>query len=301
MIVGNAGNTALGRLVLDTLDSDEYLSYSLEPSKPWPIPKIGSLRRLLFGRIRMRKVDVVLYVGPENLTTRILLKWAKKCGKKTIVLWVGTDVWNRLNGKVPVPRHDLVDLNLACSKQLIDELATLDVKAKLLYVPTDLPEQTVPMPSEHAVLLNVPDNRAEFYGYPYLIRLIQDFPDTKFIVTRTETPEWYDFPNVDFRGMLSREDMDTAMGDCSVVIRYPVHDGMALSIIEAMAKGREVICNQPVPFTHFADSYESMREALLSIIERPPKLNVAAHEYALEEFSREKCRRAMESYLKDLQ
>jgi glycosyltransferase involved in cell wall biosynthesis len=191
-------------------------------------------------------------------------------------------------------------LNLASGQHLADELEEAGIAACALCTPTNLPENVARMPEEHAVLLNIPDSRAEFYGYETLKKVIEAFPDTLFYITRSESPEMYDYPNVVFAGMLNRKEMDRVFDKISIAIRFPEHDGMALSVVESMIKGKTVICNYPVPHTVQANTFEELCEALSSLLSHPVEINRKAHEYAVKNFGANHISAEFKRYLKNL-
>lgn len=295
MIVGIAGNCTVAHCVLDCIDGRNINVVDVHDASACPTRLFSKLIEVLKFFVRLLRVDVLFICYPVRWTS--LAIWMAKLMKKKVVLyWIGTDVLNLLDGKIRIDNANNADLVLACSNQLVSELIELGITAHLLYTPTDLDERIVPMPNEHAVLLNIPDSRKEFYGYETICKLIEDYPDTRFIITRSNDPSLYPFPNVEFRGMLDRDGMEKVFADTSICIRYPKHDGMALSIVEAMAKGRTVICNQPVPFTLLARTYDELSQALDRALSTPPSINFRAHDYALEEFSRNKCRNTLADY-----
>lgn len=299
--IGMMGTTTIGKLVLSTLDMSKYeyvdMDYTGHLAR---INKVSVLVRLAHYLKMLGGVDAVMFVYPERRCTNIAMKLARARGKKTILYWIGSDVYERLRGEAPMPEEKHIDLHLAVGRRLVDELGQLGACAKSLYAPSDLPQEIAPMPSEHAVLVNIPDHRSSFYGYETIIRLIRDFPHLKFIVVRSETPGRYNYANVDFRGILSREQMDKAFADTSICIRFPEHDSVGLTVIEAMIKGKEVICNYPVPYTHEAHSYRELYDALTAIITKPVKQNIDAHAFATREFGREKCAEDFSRYLEEL-
>lgn len=299
MKIGVAGNKLVAGYVLNCIEDERIQIVPLDCDFKKYIPIVSGFYRRLNYYTALQDVDAVFWCSPETWTARAL-RTAHKLGKKTIVYWIGTDVLLARKKAITCPDSNLLDLQFACSPRLVEELAAIGQHAELLYTPTDLPESVIPMPEQHAVLLNIPDTRADFYGAGPIKRLIAEHPNIRFIMTRSQDSSRYPFKNVDFRGMLDREGMDQAFSDASIVIRYPKHDGMALSIVEAMAKGRDVICNQPVPHTILVETYEELSAALEQLTSKPPAINWAAHNYALKEFSRERCSEELWSYLKTI-
>lgn len=297
MRIGISGNEGIARRVLDCLSDDSFEVICLDRGPRFYIPKISGLYQMIRFFLMLPSVDIVFLCSPQ-IWSFFAIDVAHMFGKKTIVYWIGTDVLLASTGDLRLPNAGSVDLNLACSQQLIHELREIGVDAQLLYTPTDLSEMPVAMPEAHAVLLNIPDDRAEFYGAEPITRLIKEHPHIHFIMTRSEDQSRYPFPNVDFRGMLDRKGMERAFEDSSICIRFPKHDGMALSIVEAMSKGRCVICNQPVPHTVYANTYDELCNALEALTSTPPKLNLEAHQYAAREFSRSRCTELLQHYLK---
>ena len=250
--------------------------------------------------LNLHKIDVlvIVFVGPRsNLAASI----AHIFHVKVIFYWLGSDVFALLNGKMPALEKGCeADLHLAYGENLISELKQKNIEADLLITPPDLPVDVAKMPSSHAVLLSIPDSSREFYGYNAFLNLIQSFPDTPFYIVRSEREDLYKSPNVVFKGMLSREEMNTVFNNISISIRFPEHDGTSLVMMESLIKGKLLISKSDFPYAVKANNYDELRDALASLLDKPLVPNIEGHRYALKAFSRREAGRKWFIYLSRL-
>jgi hypothetical protein len=134
----------------------------------------------------------------------------------------------------------------ACGKHLVPELAALGISAR--YVPlasAAVPDAIAPMPSDFTVLTYLPEPRREFYGQRMIWRAAQALPNVRFIAVGAGRRQAGAPPNVEYTGEV--HDMDARLDAASVLIRFTEHDGLSLSVIEALARGRHVIWTYDLP------------------------------------------------------
>lgn len=248
---------------------------------------------------RMRKIDVLVIVFVDS-RSKNWIRIARALGKKCVLYWLGTDVKNLTDGTWPPKGLDEADMHLANSEGLMDELSAFAIDSKLLVTPNWLPTRLAEMPEYHEVLLSIPDNRREFYGYSDLMRLADDFPDVPFHVVRTERPEYYQKSNIIFEGMLDREQMDNLFNRISIVVRWPIHDGTSLILMESALKGKYIITRNPFPVGVMKNSYEGLVEALREILSKPVEPRLDYHEFALAHFTQEVAGKRLGSFLDTL-
>lgn len=261
---------------------------------------LGSLKKgcHLLNCVRFVDVVIVVFVGNRSeWVSRIARFW----GKKVIFFWIGSDVHDLMQGRSRgLEKDPQASLHLACSHNLIEELASFGIEAKLQVVPPALSFDVSRVPSDHAILLSLPDARYQFYGYDDLIRLIRDFPETPFYVVRTEKPELYDEPNVVFAGMLDQAGMDDIFDKISISIRFPEHDSWSMISAEATLKGKTVITKFPFPGAVHARDYDELKAALTRALQKPPACNMAAREEALKVFDAVRAGKTWVAYLDEV-
>lgn len=289
-----------GLFAARTLNSNIFCVKDLNPLRMWNIPKTSGIQLLRSVYHGLPDVDVLMWTSPVGWAVDRAFARAKRLGKRTIAYWIGTDVYKCLNGIEKLPNLDNIDMHLAVGERLIKELAELGISARNLFPGTAISNEYANLPQDHAVLVNIPDSRAQFYGYDNIIRLIKDYPNTRFIVTRSEKPSLYDFSNVDFRGLLPPEEMERVFDEVTIVLRIPEHDSIGASLKDGLAKGKQVICNYDFPCTHLATTYKELCKQLEMIISKPPILNTEGHDYVMRELSEERTRELLTDYMNEL-
>ena len=95
------------------------------------------------------------------------------------------------------------------------------------------------------------------------------------------------YKNVEVLGILSLDQMEMLYDKISIVIRNVKHDGLSMSVVEALAKGKKVIWNYSIPNVICAKTAQEICMELDKIIKEPPKVDIAAHEYVVENYTRE--------------
>lgn len=236
---------------------------------------------------RLRRIDVLCLAFVPRYAS-IYTRMARFWNVKTIYLWAGSDVWHLIQEEYKANAFQKADLHLAAGQHLIDELASFGISSKLLVVPVPLPTECASMPEKHAVLLSLPDERAEFYGYSTLMKVVKAYPDVPFHVVRSNSPQMYDEPNAVFHGIVSQDEMNRIYDEVSIVIRYPDHDGMSFMLIEGLIKGKKLISKHLFPHARLATSFEDICLAMDEILDRPPSPDMDGHAFALEYFSQRK-------------
>jgi glycosyltransferase involved in cell wall biosynthesis len=164
-------------------------------------------------------------------------------------------------------RH-LVDLQLADSEIIQEELKSIGIETKLLrLLPEAIEAEVSPLPEKPVVLSYWDDSRFSFYGGNIVFALARAFPEVKFIIARATGKGLTDIPvNVRFLGLVSN--MPKIYRRCTCFIRLPEHDGLSAMVLEAMANGRYVIYNKKYPFMSYAVDFDSARKALEEILSK---------------------------------
>lgn len=260
------------------------------------------LRDLLYLFRHSRSIDILCIVFVDNWSG-LFLKIAKMRGIKVVYYWLGTDVYNLLQGTMPkITQKSFsgVDLHIAYGENLIEELAPFGVEAHLQVTPPDLPVRCAKMPAQHAVLLSIPDARPEFYGYSTLMEVVKKFPEVPFYIVRSDTPDLYQESNIVFKGVLSREEMDKLYDCISIVIRYPKHDGTSLLLMESLLKGKQIISRFSFPFACKVESFQGICDALENMLRNPAVPNYEWHNWALKNFNQAEAGRKLSAYLQQI-
>lgn len=236
------------------------------------------------------------FFGLFSKRNLIYLIIAKLFRKKVICHWIGTDVLIALeNPKKTLFIQKFIDLNLSGSKQLKEELETVGIKSMEEHIIlNDIDFNIEEMPSEHSALAYLPTEKVKFYGGDYIKQLAKDFPNIKFYIVANENKdEFKDYENIINLGRVSLEKMEEVYQKISILIRIVEHDGLSLMLMEALAKGKEVIYSYDFPYTYKSNSYISLKENFIKIIVDKPKKNIEGAKYVTENFK-------VENYINNL-
>lgn len=250
---------------------------------PWPVLReILNLKKLLMA-------DVIYRVGGGHLNS-LGLRLARLLRKKIIVHWIGTDVLEALSRPPQEVYHRYI--HLAGSELLREELGTIGISSVVIpIVPTGVDFSPLPMPDQHAVLAYVPEHREEFYGMTLLKEIAEHFPDITFhIVANSGKNDRNPQPNISYEGMLDMTAMREMYARCSILFRYPQHDGMSMMVLEALGTGRTVIYKYKFPYakTPSDDTFPSILKTFEEVLSTPPYLDQEAVNYVNSSFSMSK-------------
>lgn len=233
--------------------------------------------------------DVIYSVSGRELNS-LYMRLAELLRKKIIIHWIGTDVLEALS-QPPRKIHSGCT-HLAGSELLREELETIGISSVVIpIVPTNIKFSPLPMPERHAVLVYIPEDREDFYGMPLLKKLAGQFPDITFhIVANSGKNDKSPYPNVSYEGMLDFTAMRVLYAKCSILFRYPQHDGLSMMVLEAMGTGRTVIYKYKFPYakTPSDDTLPSILKTFEEVLSTPPHLDREAIDYVNSSFSMEK-------------
>ena len=249
----------------------------------------GSKIRRLYRYIRaVRDCDLVVHMFVTNRSV-LFAHIAHFFQKPFVAYWIGTDVYNFLH-KQPFSTHSF-DANWAYAYSLKEELEpSVSPIEKITLYPLDLDYALAKMPEEHAVMMYIPEGREEFYNYELAVQLINAFPNLQFHIVANGKAELFPQQNVIVHGFISAEEMNKLFNKISIVVRAPLHDGQSLSITEGQLKGKYVIYNMSWPHTIRAQTAEDFKNEIGHLITEPPQVQIAAHNFAVQECDKRKAR-----------
>jgi hypothetical protein len=259
--------------------------------------------------------DIIYWVGGQGPSIKkYVLFWIKK---NPIIInhWIGTDVLVRMEKKRHPGIHSIPDgildsiirwkntrgglINLAVAPWLVDELAALPLDATYLPI-TTIDEQTLgPVNPGHGkdidFLSYVQVRRFEFYGGDKILDLASRWKEYTFLLILgdvTEIPEDFNgkIPkNVTMLPRVERNAMPELYQRSKVFIRYTQHDGLSLSVLEALYFNLEVLWTYDFPCTRKIETLEKLSDSIPSLIDSWQP-NAMGHAYVIEHFSVEKWR-----------
>jgi len=97
-----------------------------------------------------------------------------------------------------------------------------------------------------------------YYGIEYFIKLAKDFPQIEFRIAGID-----EYPNLpDNIKCLGWINLTEELQNATIYIRNAKHDGLAFSVIEALALGRYVAMNYNFPFVDYFKSYDELKDII---------------------------------------
>jgi hypothetical protein len=225
--------------------------------------------RATTGRV-MR--DVVILHSVHALASLRLCSWFRMRGRAVVLHWIGSDF--RQFARMPAWRRVAVRrwfralgaVHLIDSPELAEDLAGYGVHGEVIrLLPGAVVAEPSPLPDEPAALAYWSDARADFYGRPIVYALARQWPDVPFRIVGDCSRDVDAPANVAFLGRQS--DLDPVYRSCSVLVRVLPHDSISTMVLEAMARGRDVIYSQRLAHTRHATDEASAMAAFAAHVQ----------------------------------
>ena len=176
------------------------------------------------------------------------LDWVLKFKIKLIMQWHGTDV------KLAVERNELGTINrkyinyathLASAPWFIDELK--EVVSEITYCPFGYVESIGNEENykKISVLTYIAENRESFYGWDEIYEASKLLPNIQFTIIGSKGEGFPSSKNITFKGWVEETELAHLMEEHPIFVRLTEHDGKAITVSQALAKGCEVIWTYP--------------------------------------------------------
>lgn len=293
LVIG--GNKYHRELITNILrNSDNYLvkdfNSKIETSK--------SVIYYIYGKGPSPHKNIKLWLSRKNLL---------------ILHWIGTDVLNAINPDINTRFYRKVYetmwnfllryksknntlVHLAGAPWLVEELATIGIKAKYLPITSintkNLELLANSIKKDIDVISYVPFKRFSFYGGDNIIKLAEEFPNYKFFLLHPDldeiTPDINKkYPeNVITSPKVEFADMQRLYLRSKVFLRLVEHDGLSLSVLESLFYKLQVFWTYPFPNVHHVKDYEAFKVDIQQNIEHWVP-NEQGHEYIMDNFQTE--------------
>lgn len=238
----------------------------------------------------------IVYAMPNDCLTLIL---ARMFRKKVILHWIGTDVYNYTHKLVSTKPYTGNVSHVAGSPLLCSELKAVGIDAKMIpIVPFGMKLELMEMPEKHAALVYLPKGREDFYRGDIVRELALRNPDIQFHIVANDGYASLQLSNVVFHGRLSAEEMNALYSEISILVRIPEHDGLSMMVLEALAKGKQVLYRYEHPFVYTPDTLaiEDIDAKFKEIIAEKPKQNVQGHNYIYTEYTEDNMMQLYKKY-----
>lgn len=210
-------------------------------------------------------------------------------GCQLVLHWIGAD-FRRLRdhsgGAQGVVRALLAALrptHLIDSPELAADLEKMGIHGEIVrLVPKAVNADLMPLPSRPAAMAYWADGRADFYGRPIIYALARRWPDMPFRIVGPSGRDPSAPANVEFLGF--QKDLGPVYAQTSVLVRVLEHDSISAMVLEALARGRDVIYSREFPGTRHATNEASAVTAMSQHI-ATYGVNSAGASYVRSEFS----------------
>ena len=174
----------------------------------------------------------------------------------------------------------------AVASWLQEELSTIGIRSSVVPIVSPLVDaKPLPMPEQFTVLSYLPDFRSAFYGADIVYQLAELNPDVRFIIIAARKN--LNLPNVEVHGRLDHRTMGSIYKESSCLVRLAEHDGLSLTVLESLARGRYVIWSYDFPHVFKARTLAQAQKALRQVKDET-RPNFEGAEYVRTEFSLEK-------------
>jgi glycosyltransferase involved in cell wall biosynthesis len=243
---------------------------------------------------KIPKADIVFSIN-GSLSSSGVFDLCLKKKTPLVMMWVGSDVEQaKIAVKNGAARLDYLQYaHHFCEVDWIkDELASIGISARIQNFAAFPSNYTLQVfqTAQLSVFCYVNDRDPVFYGMNELIRLAQQFPKINFEVVGTKADSFNPLPsNIHTHGWV--QEMDTFYDKCQIVLRFPSHDGLATVVLEALARGKQVLYKYPFPHCKYVPTEEKLTESLNELYqqfeENNLKENMLGKKYVEENFNEE--------------
>lgn len=221
------------------------------------------------------------------------LSWVLRLKKKLVFQWMGTDALIAMeNFKKGTIYRDYMDYALNCvdSPWLMEEVSSIGLIPCMKHVKY-LRKELVPCSQyrEMRVLTYIAQDRQEFYGLDWVIRLAKANPTISFDVFGMSHSVKSIPVNIHLLGWQAEDEVLSAIKQAPIFLRLTDHDGFSVSVIEALSLGAEVLMRLPSPWTHLVDESnveEVFNAVCKKVIVNDFKPNFKTRELAMIEFNK---------------
>lgn len=253
--------------------------------------------------LNLLNADIVYSIGGTLVKTNTI-DIALAFRKKVVMHWVGTDVLNAISDfKNKRLNNEYIErINHLCEVSWIkEELKQVGIDAEIVPLVTfDEKIGTVNcLPENFTILSYVAKGREEFYGIEKIIKLAVDFPDIELKIVGISEYHKSVPKNIRFLGWV--ENMNEQYQNCVLYLRMPEHDGLAFSVLEAMANGRYVGYSYNFDNVFYIKNYIELKHMVSKLKQTydegklPP--NIQGRDFIVKAFSQKEVLSALSSVL----
>jgi hypothetical protein len=189
-----------------------------------------------------------------------LYKTFKDAGYRNAVFWIGSDSAAALHQVAIRKNIDTYDVHFCVHERIKKELELWGVNAHVVWpCARNYSEESTP-PKQRLVCVYIPTR--ELYLYDECRQVASENPDIDFIFYGSMFEMENLPPNVKDAGRMKPEETANISNDSSVMLRLVRHDGMPISCIEMLQRGRNCITNYPYEGMMYARTMDDVNKLL---------------------------------------
>jgi len=191
---------------------------------------------------------------------------------KIVNEWVGTDIimYNNAISMYPYLKNVLlkhVDAHVTTYDILQDELLQLGIQSHIVEAIPEKMYNIMPLPKGLDYATYIPPHRKDFYMYPVIVKLAEEYPDVNFHIFSLQ--DWKDykpeFPNIHIHNKVTGKEKDKWVADTRAFISLVKHGGVGVMVQEWKHAGRYVIANRKLKYCHSVMTIDDIRKAIEDI------------------------------------
>jgi hypothetical protein len=262
-----------------------------------------------------KKSDIIYWIyGKGPSIRKYFLFWIKK---DPIIInhWIGTDVIGEMerNQQHSIYRiHNFLQdcifrwkmnkgglINLAAAPWLVDELSKVHINATYLPITTIDAQKLGEVDTRHVKDIDffsyVPLRSFDFYGGNKIVNLADRWQEYTFLIICSDQHQIpLDFiekmpKNVTVSPRVERSTLLEFFQRSKFFIRYTQHDGISLSVLEALYFNLQVLWTYDFPYTRKIETQEKLSDSIPSLV-KSWHPNYEGHTFVIENFTIEKWR-----------
>lgn len=207
----------------------------------------SKLDKLLFFILLPFSKMVISFNGVSDKSNS--LSWACFWKKIIIMQWHGTDVMlaiERLKNGSLNKKYILNATHFTDSEWLANELRIIIPNVKKVHFKFIDKCSVSHTYASIEALSYLGEGKEEFYGMDHINKLAQKNPEITFHIIGSTGKSIDKVKNIKFHGWVNPQEVEKLFKQCAIFIRLTKHDGFAMTILEALSYGCEVIWNKPL-------------------------------------------------------
>ncbi len=254
-----------------------------------------------------KEAEVYYFIGGLRLSLKKLKYWLSVT-KPVVIHWIGTDVHTIVNDQVTSSKESIPlslrrfffkykknFLHLASAPWLCEELKEIGIISRFLPI-TTLSKSVVnviDVTRERNIdfLSYVPQSRFNFYGGDIIVKIAKNIPNRKFVIIVPDAESQSSIGlsgipnNVMLLPRMSFDAVQKLMAKTKVFLRLTKHDGLSLSVLEAMNNACQVLWTYQFPFV-IQTKTSTLSDDVSSVVEKWSP-NIQGRDYVRENFQAE--------------